>query len=165
MCKIYQKNTICSENPAKGKLGGFTLIELLVVVLIIGILAAIALPQYEKAVEKTRAVEAVTMLRALQNSLNVYIMTNGETITSLDDLDIKVPENSYYRYENGGCGIIAHHPQKNLGFEFCQQFTGWGGAQFCIAPQADEKLNNICKSLGSSVIDHNNGSNNYYKLN
>lgn len=144
---------------------GFTLIELLVVVLIIGILAAIALPQYEKAVEKSRAVEAVTMLRALQESLNVYIMANGETITSLDDLDIKVPENTYYRYEQGGCGLIASHPQKNLVFEFCSQSRVWGGAQFCVAPQADEKLNNICKSLGSSVIDHNNGSNNYYKLN
>ncbi len=53
----------------------FTLIELLVVVLIIGILSAIALPQYTTAVEKSRAAEALVNLKHIQQA---YIIRNLE---------------------------------------------------------------------------------------
>ena len=58
---------------------GFTLIELLVVVLIIGILSAIALPQYTKAVEKARLAEVPVMLSSLQRAMNIYLLENTPT--------------------------------------------------------------------------------------
>ena len=70
---------------------GFTLIELLVVVLIIGILASIALPQYTKAVEKSRATEAVQLLGTLANAEWIFQMQNGTFTNDLSLLDIQLP--------------------------------------------------------------------------
>ncbi|MBR4592115.1 MAG: prepilin-type N-terminal cleavage/methylation domain-containing protein [Elusimicrobiaceae bacterium] len=70
---------------------GFTLIELLVVVLIIGILASIALPQYTKAVEKSRATEAMQLLGNLANAEWIYQMQNGAFTDDLSLLDIQLP--------------------------------------------------------------------------
>lgn len=66
---------------------GFTLIELLVVVLIIGILASIALPQYTKAVERARIAEAVQVLGDLSTAENLYRMQTGRYATSKARLD------------------------------------------------------------------------------
>ena len=67
---------------------GFTLIELLVVVLIIGILAAIALPQYQKAVWKSRAAELMTQARNVYRAQQAYFMEQGKFADSFDLLPI-----------------------------------------------------------------------------
>ncbi len=64
---------------------GFTLIELLVVVLIIGILAAVALPQYQKTVEKARAAEAITVINAVQKGIDLYLLEHGMPTGNADD--------------------------------------------------------------------------------
>ncbi len=68
---------------------GFTLIELLVVVLIIGILSAAALPQYQLAVAKTRLSTYLPLMRSLQKAQEQYYMANGTYATSIRDLDIE----------------------------------------------------------------------------
>lgn len=71
---------------------GFTLLELLVVVLIIGILASIALPQYTKAVEKARLSEALSVVKSLVDSAHrfLYEHDSGEEVT-FSKLDVEFP--------------------------------------------------------------------------
>ena len=88
--------TLCNYNT------GFTLIELLVVVLIIGILAAVALPQYNKAVEKTRISTYVAHVKQIVRAEQVYQMENGAYTAELDALDIDVTK--ICKNKGGACG-------------------------------------------------------------
>ena len=137
---------------------GFTLIELLVVVLIIGILAAIALPQYTKAVAKARVSEAVIAMKALSDAEEVYYLANGSYTDDLSLLDVSVPDTSaYYSYSCGGYPSCLAIPKKE-GYpvlEFCFLHNeAHPGVHWCqvdqieMTPSAKEKALAICRTFG-----------------
>lgn len=103
----------------QGDVPGFTLIELLVVMLIIGILASIAIPQYQKAVWKSRAATLMTYAKAVGEAQGRYFLATGEYTDNLDDLDIDMQKVSTIA---SNCGVYA---------------VGWGAAPaaatgFCV---------------------------------
>ena len=117
----------------------FTLIELLVVVLIIGILAAIALPQYQKAMWKAKFTQAKVFARALADAEEVFWMANGSYTSDLTKLGItemqgcSVGERGQvdcYLYKNGKrfmrYTIFLQHPTEDVS-------TRWIGNSYCFA--------------------------------
>ena len=76
------------KNANISRLGGFTLIELLVVVLIIGILAAMAMPQYFKAVERSRMAEAITIMDSIVKSQRRKFMQTNHYAEKFEGLDV-----------------------------------------------------------------------------
>ncbi len=70
---------------------GFTLIEILVVVLIIAVLTAVALPQYQKAVEKSRAAQGIATLKVLYEAGKVYYLEHGVYPSKFTDLEVQLP--------------------------------------------------------------------------
>ena len=82
----------------------FTLIELLVVVLIIGILAAVAVPQYQKAVLKSHFTQLEIAVKAISNAQELYHLSNNTHATQFQDLDLdlgNIPENHPERINMG----------------------------------------------------------------
>ena len=112
------------KNANISRLGGFTLIELLVVVLIIGILAAMALPQYFKAVERSRMTEAVTLMDSIAKAQRRKFMQTNRYADDFRGLDVS-PKGAtgrfYYtkgdpRTGRGGNGFVIGMISSRFGF-------------------------------------------------
>ncbi len=146
---------------------GFTLIELLVVVLIIGILAAVALPQYQKAVLKTHMTQAILFGKAYVYAQNMYQLANGEFASQLAELDIQLPPPTgwtMFMLENGGLSIT--HTTSSVYFNFWPagglfpQNTG-----FCLINGANPHLDiaqSVCQSFTNNPVGTQNGRYSYW---
>ena len=92
----------------------FTLIELLVVVLIIGILAAVALPQYNRAVDRSRITPYIGLAQEIIKAEKIYFMANGRYTPRLDLLDVDVTKSC--QTLAGTCKNELYNCQGGFGF-------------------------------------------------
>ena len=158
---------------------GFTLIELLVVVLIIGILAAVALPQYNKAVEKSRVSEAKIALKALADAQEMWVLeTGGGEFGGTYDFDVLsyIPSGTHTKEENGRSHVTTKYwdiymdecaPNEKVGFAcvlyadrigkdysiYVEGSAYQGGATpgvfYCWVDSGDDDFAAICSAAGA----------------
>jgi len=154
----------------------FTLIELLVVVLIIGILAAIAVPQYQKAVLKSRYTQVQILGKSLHEATKMYYLANNSYPQTLEELDIELPgnltvnkrqvtnPNKYYCYldirdyfDSIWCQLFV--PSGYLSFRVTNILADY---KYCVA--LGEENEEICKSIGGKDPYDNGTGLMHYRL-
>ncbi len=133
----------------------FTLIELLVVVLIIGILAALALPQYQLAVDKAKYNTLMPLIRSIKNAQEAYYLAHGQYAESAEELDIDLPWETTtspqgdMRIEFNGKASVAGLILQNNAWQ--NSFTIWydhwnNGKMECYA-FAGARSERLCKAV------------------
>ena len=137
------------ENSSKQSKKGFTLVELLVVVLIIGILAAIALPQYQKASIKSVYATMKSLVHSIYDAQQRYFLDKGGYTLNFNNLDIDIGQEdgigSYgQRYFPWGyCSLgkeYVYCRNDNMGYE-----KSYAGERLCLVYSDKSILHEICK--------------------
>ncbi len=134
---------------------GFTLIELLVVVLIIGILAAIALPKYEVAVGRARVARALPLLHSIAQGQKYYYMATGEYTSDLASMGVDIP------YEKRDGDVYTGTPIGRIHVDPGMIGVYWNGPDLVIDVYEDHSIcypiqghtgktaEKVCATLGS----------------
>ena len=154
---------------------GFSLLELLVVVLIIGILAAIALPQYQLAVDKADFMKYETMARSIRDAYDHYVMIYGVGTADFDKLSVSLPDD-FTTYSNYGAftclsnsemfccmsnsgeqhGGLVNCGKKDSSVIYVQSFFSYNNKLTnrrgrCLAKENHKRANRLCAALGKDV--------------
>ena len=142
---------------------GFTLIELLVVVLIIGILAAVAVPQYQRAVDKSRYAAMMPIVRAIKSAQEAYYMEHGFYTSALADLDLEPPANCTINGTTATCdkfsislnsdayvvGLLLQSPKNAFVIYNDRLNSSLAGLSFCYAYKENgERARKLCLAVG-----------------
>lgn len=145
---------------------GFTLVEMLTVVLIVAVLMGVALPNYTRSIERSRATEAMTSIKTLNDAIYAYFAQRDTCPDKYTKLTVKIPGNQSsdtvlttknFKYTLNGApsvvagtscnGVLAERIYGgSFNYKIWNPYSG-SHALACYADAANTKSIAICDSL------------------